>query len=79
MGKINIRVCEICRKSECEGKIFETEHMYGSYGFDVGIKRICSSDKNLINKDGKYFYKLVSGHGDSTNYNVKEICNDKRT
>jgi hypothetical protein len=71
--KIKIEVCSICRKEKCSGKIYETDDMYGSYSYHVGKLKICESNPDLIKINGKLQYKLISGFGDYSYYNVKEI------
>lgn len=73
MSKISIEVCEICRQESCDGKTYETEHLYGSYGFDIGRKIICSSDENLVKTDIGISYRLVSGHGDVSYSDVRQL------
>jgi len=71
--KINIKVCPICKKEDCSGRIYKTPDMYGSYFFHVGIKVICESDEHIYSVNGKYYYKLISGHGDYKDYPLTEI------
>jgi hypothetical protein len=70
MAKKQISVCEICEQKECSGVIYETEDMWGSYGHHIGKKKVCASDPNLFVVNGVMKYKLVSGHGDYTYYNI---------
>ena len=67
--KVPIQVCEVCRRPDCGGKIYSV-HLYGSYGLDMGIKQVCESDPNLFKEKGKLFYRLVSGHGDTSVFEV---------
>ena len=46
--RINIQVCRLCRSASCEGKIYKTGDMWGSYDFRIGEKFVCSSDENLV-------------------------------
>lgn len=73
MGKVSAEVCEICRQESCDGKIYETQHMHGSYGFDMGRKVVCSSNENLVKTDIGISYRLVSGHGDISYFDVRQL------
>lgn len=73
MAKVKTEVCEICRKEDCDGKKYQTEYMYGDYGFHIGVKIVCSNDPELKMIDGKLKYRLVCGHGSVNFYEIKEI------
>ena len=47
--------------------------MWGSYGFHIGKKKVCGSDPHLVKINGTLKYKVVSGHGDYSYYDVKKI------
>ena len=70
MAKVKNEVCEICRKEDCDGKKYQTDHMHGSYGLDVGVKIVCKGDPSVGFHDGKLMYLLTSGHGDFTYFNL---------
>lgn len=73
MAKITIEICEICGNQECDGKEFKTEHMRGSYGLDVGIRKVCRNHSDVEIIDGKWMCKIVSGHGDYQHFYIFPI------
>jgi len=70
MAIITKKVCNICGRSDCDGKEYITEDMWGSYGFHYGYQIVCKNDENLIEEDGYLMYKFVSGYGDYRCYYV---------
>lgn len=71
--KKKITICTICKKEigkGCDGKEYITEDMYGGYGLHVGRKVICKNSDGVVKRDGKLKYKLVSGHGNYSFYNI---------
>lgn len=73
MAKIKIEICEICGSQECDGKEFKTEHMWGSYGLDIGIKKVCRNHSEVEEIDGNLMCKIVSGHGDYQHFYIFPI------
>ncbi len=77
--KIPVKVCEICRREDCGGRIFLTPEMHGSYGLYVGVLRVCESDPHIFQHDGQWFYRLVSGFGDYHDYALTEIKGEEKS
>ena len=69
---MKIKVCSICMKASCSGRQFKTPILYG-HGQKLGESIVCISDENVSEKDGKFYYRLIHGFGDSSTYPLKEI------
>ena len=73
MAKITIEICGICKQRDCDGKEFKTEHMWGSYGLDIGIRKVCRNHSDVEIIEGKLMVKITSGHGDYQHFYVFPI------
>ncbi len=71
--KVIVEVCEICRKEDCDGKTYQTEYMYSTYGLNVGVKVVCKNGPSVGLHNGKLMYLLVSGHGNFMYYDLEEV------
>jgi len=66
--------CTICHQENCDGKTWQTPDMYGSYGNHIGVKVVCRNSDGVICVNGKpTTYRLVSGHGDYSDYPLHDV------
>jgi len=74
--KETVERCSLCHRTDCDGKEWQTPDMCGSYGFHVGVKRVCRNCDGVILRNGlPITYRLVSGHGDYYDYPLTEVPN----
>ncbi len=69
--KKTIEVCCLCGREDCSGVEYETEHMYGTYGLDIGKKVVCRSHPQVKVIDGELKFHVISSHGEETYYDLE--------
>lgn len=81
MGKIQMNVCEICHKPNCNGTIYKMssevckrewldQDMYIPW---FGKEKFCKNSEDVVKRNGKFYYHWVMGHGIEDYYLLEEI------